>query len=321
MKASVLIGPKRSQVQELAPPSPGPDEVLVRVKACGVCRSELTEWQAGRGDEGRKVLGHEPSGVVERVGPGVASLRAGERVTVFTGRAGRWTDYTSGAYSEYVVVPQENAVPLPEGLPFELALGEPLACLVSAYERTPIRLSDRVALIGCGFMGLAMLQLLRLRSPRELVAVDSNPAALELARRFGADRACAPQEVPSVRYWKDGDAGFDVVVEVTGAPRALDLAGEIAAAHGTISIVGAHHRQEVDVGLWNLKGLTVINAHEKRRAYFMDCMRSGVELVAKGKLDMRALVTHRYALGEIDGAFEDLLQKTPGHTKGVVVID
>jgi threonine dehydrogenase-like Zn-dependent dehydrogenase len=317
MRANVLVGPKRHEISDVSAPRPAAGEVLVQVRACGVCRSELEEWQA---PPRRLVLGHEPSGVIAGIGAGVSGLKEGERVTVFTGRAGRYTDYTSGAFADYIAVPAENVVAIPDALPFELALGEPLACLVSAFERSPITLSDRVLLTGCGFMGLALLQLIRLRSPRELVVADVNPEALALAKRFGADRVCRPDEIPPVRYWKDGDAGFDVVIECSGAPKALELAGEATAAHGTIVIVGYHQMRQIDVGLWNIKGLTVINAHEKRRDYFMQCMRNGIDLVAKGKLDLGALVTHRYQLGQLDAAFEDLLRKAPGHTKGVVLM-
>jgi threonine dehydrogenase-like Zn-dependent dehydrogenase len=317
MRASLLIGPKRSQITELPPPPLRPGEILLEVKACGVCRSELEEWQE---PPRPLVLGHEPSGVIAAIGAGVTGLAPGQRVTVFTGKAGLYTDYTSGAFAEVISVPQENVVPIPAALPFELALGEPLACLVSAFERTPIRLADRVLITGAGFMGLALLQLVRLRQPRELVVADLNPAAREAALRFGADRACAPEELRPVRWGTDGDAGFDVVIEVSGAAPALALAGEVAAAHGTIVIVGYHQQRQIDVGLWNIKGLTVINAHEKRRAYFMECMRSGIDLVAKGRLDLGALVTHRYGLGDVDAAFTDLQRKVPGHTKGVVVV-
>jgi threonine dehydrogenase-like Zn-dependent dehydrogenase len=322
MQASVLVAPKRHQLTEVAMPPMGPNDVLVRVKACGVCRSELDDWQAPPVVEHRlRIMGHEPSGVIEDVGAAVTALCKGQPVTVFTGGAGRYTDYTSGGYAEYVAVPQENVVVLPPGLPFEQALGEPLACLVSAFERTPIALADRVAVIGCGFMGLALLQLLKLKSPHEIVAVDVDPAALELARRFGADRVCTPDQLEPVRWWTDETNGFDVVVEASGAAKALTLAGEIARAHATLSVVGYHPGlRQVDVGLWNIKALTVINAHEKRRAYFMQCMRNGIDLIARGKLDMKGLVSHTYRLGELDGAFDDLLRKVPTHTKGVVLM-
>lgn len=331
MKACVLVGPKMTQIKEVASPVMGEGDVLVKVRACGVCRSEINQWQ-GAGDQswheagaGPVILGHEPSGIIENVGRGVRGFHKGQPVAVFTGGPGYYTEYTSGGFAEYLSVAQENVVVIPDGTPFEHALGEPLACLVSAFERTRIDLSHRVALIGCGFMGLALLQLVRMRNPREIVAIDVSREALGHALRMGADRACTPDELGQAdraARWEDKDNGFDVVIEVSGAQKALSLAGDIARAHGSLSIVGYHDDgiRQIDVGLWNVKALTVVNAHEKRRAYFMECMKNGIGLVAKGKLDMKSLVSHTYPAAELDRAYEDLLNKAHGHIKGVVVL-
>ena len=324
MKASVLIASKTSCIQDVDMPMMTEDDVLVQVKACGVCRSELTPWSTFQcNDNPLGILGHEPSGIIADIGSGVTGLHKDQPVTVFTGRSGKYTEYTAGGFAEYVVVPRENVVPIPATMPFTYALGEPLACLVSAFNRIPITFSDRVALIGCGFMGLCLLQLLKLRCPRELVAIDLNRDALDLALRFGADRVCTPEQLPpldqNTQAWLDPDHGFDVVIEVTGAQPALTLAGEIVRPHGTIAIVGAHGMRQVDVGQWNIKGLTVINAHEKRRAYFMKCMRNGIDLIARGVLDMQPLISNTYSLAKVDRAYEDLLAKQPGHIKGVVL--
>lgn len=323
MKASVLVGPKTCQVKEIALPAMGDGDVLMKVKACGVCRSDLTPWLSGQGP-GSVIMGHEPSGIIEALGPRVSMFHLGQPVTVFTGGSGYYTDYTHGGFAEYLVVAQENVVILPENMPLEHALGEPLACLISAFERIPITLSDRVAVIGCGFMGLALLQLLRLRSPWEIVAIDLSREALDLALRMGANSACMPKELgprdKADHWWEDKEKGFDVVIEVTGAEKALALAGGLVRAHGSLVIVGAHGVHPIDFNLWCGKGLNIICAHEKRRAYFMECMKKGIHLIAQGKLDMQSLVTHRYSLDGIDQAFEDLLHKPPGHIKGVVML-
>ena len=296
---------------------------MIQVKACGVCRSELQLWSSFQcNDDTPVILGHEPSGVIADIGSRVTGLQKEQPVTVFTGSSGRYTEYTAGGYAEYVVVPQENVVPIPATVPFHFALGEPIACLISAYNRTPITFSDRVAVIGCGFMGLCLLQLLKLRCPRELVVIDLDRDALALALQFGADRAYTPDElttfVQDTSIWENPDHGFDVVIEVTGAEPALTLAGEMTRPHGTLMIVGAHGIRQINVGQWNIKGLTVINAHEKRRAYFMECMRNGIDLIAKGVLDLQPLISHTYRLDDVDRAYEDLLAKQPGHIKGVV---
>ncbi len=334
MKASVLIGPQTSEVRDVPVPEIGSNDVLIRVKACGVCRSELEqwlgkeggqEWQSKEEDSSHPViLGHEPAGVIEEVGNAVQGFKKGQAVAVFPGSRGYYTEYKSDGFAEYLAAPEENVTVLPEGIEFQEALGEPLACLFSAFERTPIGFTDRVAIVGCGFMGLAMLQLVRLRNPREIVALDIRKETLDLALRLGADQAVLPEELEprdKAARWEDKDQGFEVVLEVSGTQPGLTLASELGRAHGTLSIVGYHADglRQVDVALWNIKALNVINAHEKRRAHFMKCMQTSLELVARKKIAMTPLVTHTYSLDNTDQAYRDLLQKPQGHVKGVVL--
>lgn len=326
MKASVLTGPRVSEIQEVPVPQPGPNDVLIRVKACGVCRSELEKWQGKR--EGLQypiIMGHEPSGVTEELGRNVKAFKVGQSVAVFPGSNGPFTEYRNGGFAEYLAVPQENVVVFPSEAESYKMLGEPIACLVSAVDRTDIRLANRVAIVGCGFMGLAILQFVLQRGPKEIVAIDVRREALEDARRLGADRAILPEQLEpgdKAVKWEEIGLGFDVVFEVSGTQQGLTLAGELVKAHGTLSIVGFHvgGLRQIDLALWNIKGLNVLNAHERRRDYFMRCMQAGIDLVAKGNIDMDALVTHKYSLEQVDQAYSDLEQKAPGHIKGVILL-
>jgi len=116
------------------------------------------------------------------------------------------------------------------------------------------------------------------------------------------------------------ERGFDVVVEGSGTQPGLTLAGELVRAHGVLSILGYHQGgpRQVEVGMWNWKAIDVVNAHVRRRADLMESMRIGLELTAKGLIDLGALVTHRYTLDEVDRAYSDLQQKPPGFIKAVV---
>ena len=325
MRASVLVGPEMSEVREVPVPSVGENDVLVRVEACGVCFSEFHDWN--REQEGSAYplsMGHEPSGVIERVGERVDSLRVGQRVAVLPTGSGPFTQYTNGAYAETVVAPQERVAPIPEGLSFAEAIGEPIACLVSAAERSGVRLGDRVAVVGCGFMGLALLQLVALRGPREIIAVDIRPEALENALRLGADRALRPEEIDpgdKLVEWEQFGQGVDVALEVSGTQAGLTLAGEMVKAHGTLCIVGYHvdGMRTIDVGQWNMKAMTVINSHERRNEYLTRCMKVGLGLIGSGKLDMASLVTHTYPLEGVDDAFRAMREKPQGFIKGVIL--
>jgi threonine dehydrogenase-like Zn-dependent dehydrogenase len=269
-------------------------------------------------------MGHEPSGVIEQVGERVHSLQIGQRVAVLPTGSGPFTQYTNGAYAETVVAPQERVAPIPEGLSFAEAIGEPIACLVSAAERSGVRLGDRVAVVGCGFMGLALLQLVALRGPREIIAVDIRPEALENGLRFGADRALQPEEIDpgdKLVKWEQFGQGVDVVLEVSGTQAGLTLAGEMVKAHGTLCIVGYHvdGMRTIDVEQWNMKAMTVINAHERRNEHLTRCMKVGLGLIGSGKLDMASLVTHTYPLERVDDAFRAMREKPQGFIKGVIL--
>lgn len=314
MRKAILIEPQLTQIVEEAPPPVGERDVRVRVRTCGVCASELHGWD---GDGGRypRQHGHEVMGVVEEIGPGVSGVAPGDRVTGLFGRG----------FAEFAVAPVDRVVPVPEGLSDEAAIGEPLSCVISAARRTRVELGDRLAVVGLGYMGLLMLQALRLKGPARLIAVDPRAEARERALALGADEAYAPNELPESDHftrWEQlgSDAGVDVAVEASGTPAGLTLAGRLARPHGVLSVTGWHQggARQVDFELWGWKALEVLNAHERRADYQMDCMRRGLALAAAGKLDPGGLVSHRFPLTEVDAAFRALHDKPPGFCKAVV---
>ena len=314
MRYSQLIAPQISEIVEAKTPEPGPGEARVHVAVCGVCASELHPWADGVPSYPRR-FGHEPMGVVAAVGPGVTRVREGDRVTGLFNQA----------YAECGVARVDELLPVPETVADESALGEPLACLVNAQRRTPVELADRVALIGLGYMGLGMLQLLKLRGPSRIVAIDVREDARDAAKRLGADEVYDPSDLPpesSLTRFSDwqSDRGFEVVVEGSGTQAGLTMAGELVRPHGVLSILGYHQGglRQVDVAMWNWKAIDVVNAHVRRRADLMESMRIGLELTAQGLLDLGSLVTHRYGLDEVDRAYADLMEKPAGFIKAVV---
>ena len=309
-----MIARQRSEIVDEPDREPGPGEVLIRVTACGVCASELHPWNDGVATYPRR-FGHEPVGVVERVGPGVDRFAVGDRVT----------GLFAGAFSDTAIASEDVLLPVPDGLGDESAMGEPLACLVNAQRRTPIELADRVALIGLGYMGLGLLKLIRLRGPSAVIAIDVREEARERAVELGADEVYHPSEVPDdyvlSRFgdW-ESDRGLDVVVEASGTQPGLTLAGKLVRAHGLLSILGYHQGKprEVDVEMWNWKAIDVVNAHVRRREDLLRSMEIGLALEAKGLIDLGGLVTHRFGLDEVDAAYTALRDKPPGFIKAVV---
>ncbi len=314
MRYSQLVAPQRSEVIDAPTPEPKRGEVLVRITACGVCASELHPWQDGVASYPAR-LGHEPVGVIESVGPEVTKVAVGDRVT----------GLCAPSFGDHGIAREEHLLTVPDCLPDHGALGEPLACLVNALRRTPVELGDRVALVGLGYMGLGFLQLLKLRGPGRIVAIDVRKDARRKAHELGADEVYHPSEVPDTysltrfQDW-DSDRGFDVVVEASGTQPGLTLAGTLVRAHGVLSILGYHQggMREVDVQMWNWKAIDVVNAHVRRRDDLMESMRIGLTLEEKGLIDLGSLVTHRFGLDDVDHAYAALRDKPQGFIKAVV---
>ena len=198
MRVAVLEQPQRFSLIKEPAPSVGPDDVLVRVAACGVCTSELDMWRGLAGHARYPWYpGHEVSGAVEDVGERVTAFAPGDPVAVWV---------TERGYAEYVVAPAEHCFSA-FGVPPELALGEPLACAVNIVQLSDVAMGDDVVIVGAGFMGLVVLELVQLRGPRQLIVADVRADALERARKLGASHVvdAANESLP------------DVVGELTGA--------------------------------------------------------------------------------------------------------
>ncbi|MFD1673896.1 zinc-binding dehydrogenase [Alicyclobacillus fodiniaquatilis] len=318
MKASVLAGPSQSKVMDIPTPEIGSEEVLVRVQLCGVCASELPAWVNGQGG-GQRVFGHEAVGVVASVGENVVGFAPGDRVTGLIFQA----------FAEYAKADYRNLAKVPAGLADMEALGEPLSCLVSGANRIDVALGDRVAVIGPGFMGLGFMQLMKLKGAGQITAVAIRDASLRHAARFGANVTLHPDEVTDddkVVNWADIslNRGIPIVAECSGTQSGLDLASEMTSAHGIMSIVGFHQgnngNRNVNMEQWNFKAITVVNAHERRRPLQMEAMKNGLSLIEQGLFNMKDMITHKYALDEVDHAFTAMMDKPEDFIKAVITI-
>jgi threonine dehydrogenase-like Zn-dependent dehydrogenase len=295
-------------------PEPGVNDVLVRVDACGICGSEYPPWKFGKDLPLR--LGHEVAGVVLKLGVGVSGIEPGDRVTGL---------FTRG-FAECALAPATAVTKIPDTLSCgHAALGEPISCVVSGALRTDLGLGKTVAVIGLGFMGLMALQLMRLKGAYRLIAIDTRRETEPLALGLGADEFYSPDGIPEDLMLADsrGSGGVDVVVECAGSGKALDLAVAMVKRHGILSIVGYHQDglRSVDFGLLNRKAVDIVNAHEKREDFKLACMKTGLNLVAKGQLAIDPLITHVYGLESIDTAFRDFASKPGGYIKGIVRMD
>ena len=265
MKALLLTAPSRLELVDAPEPRPAEDEVLIRVRACGICGSDIHGWD---GSTGRRrpplIMGHEAAGEIAALGPAVRGWRAGDRVTfdstIYCGccapcQAGRVNlcenrrvlgvapvEYRQdGAFAEYVTLPARILYRLPDTLTFpQAAMVEPVSIAIHAVQRLKVAPTDTAVVVGSGMIGLFVVQVLRWAGAKRVIAVDLEPGRLALARELGAtdviqsDRADVAAEVAKLT----GSAGADLAFEVVGISPTLQVAIGCVRKGGSVVLVG-----------------------------------------------------------------------------------
>lgn len=284
--------------------APGPRQVRVRLEGCGVCGSNLPVWQ-GRPwfdyplEAGAP--GHEGWGIVEEVGGDVPDVVVGDRVALLSYHA--FGEMELAAHDRVVVLP-----PRLGGMDFP---GEALGCAMNVFRRCAIQAGQWVAVLGVGFMGAVITQLASTAGAK-VIAISKRPASLAAARRMGALQTIPMQDhyevIAEVGRLTNGQL-CERVVEATGVQWPLDLAGEVCAERGRLVIAGYHQDgpRQINMQLWNWRGLDVINAHERDPQVYLAGMRAAVAAITGGRLDPSSLYTHRFRLPELGRAL-DLLE-------------
>ncbi|HYG21556.1 MAG TPA: zinc-binding dehydrogenase [Verrucomicrobiae bacterium] len=299
MVAAVLAGPGLIRIEEQPVPDPRENEVRVRLEGCGVCGSNLAPW------EGRPWFsypfeagqpGHEGWGYVDAIGSRVTTVGINDRVALLSYRA----------FAEFDVAPESAVVRLPpefDGQPFP---GEALGCALNVFHRSDIRKGQTVAIVGIGFLGAVLTQLCA-RAGANVIAITRRPFALEMARMMGAAETIPMDDhcriIEKVKRLTT-DLGCDRVIEAVGAQWPLDLAGELTRERGRLIIAGYHQDgpRQVNMQLWNWRGLDVINAHERETAVYVNGIRDAVESMTAGNLNPQPLYTHEFSLERLASA-------------------
>lgn len=319
MRAAVLVGPGRVRLDEVELPAPGPGQVRVRLDGCGVCASNLTPWA---GPEWMRFptepgsLGHEGWGTIDAVGPGteVDGLKVGARVAALTYKA----------YAEYDVADAEAVVPLPASLDGQPFPGEPLGCAFNVLRRSDVRAGQTVAIVGVGFLG-AILTRLATDAGARVIAVSRRRFSLDVARAMGAAEVVPMEDhhrvIDRVKALTDGNL-CERVIEAAGKQWPLDLAAELTRERGRLVVAGYHQDgpRQVNLQLWNWRGLDVINAHERDRRVYVEGIRQAVDAVTSGRLDPSRLYTHRFPLDRLDAALNAARDRPEGFFKALVTL-
>jgi threonine dehydrogenase-like Zn-dependent dehydrogenase len=317
MKAAVIAAPGEAVIENNPLPEPKEYQARIRLQGCGVCRSSLPLWQ------GRPWFrypfppgqpGHEGWGIVDAVGTGVERLRPGDRVALLSYHA----------FAQYDLAREDETLRLPPELAEKPFPGEALGCAVNVFKRSGVNRGETVAVVGAGFLGLAVIAL-SVKAGARVIALSRREFSLEIAREFGAahtvkieDHCRAIQQVKEVA----GESGCDCVIEAAGEQWPLDLAAELTRERGRLVIAGYHQDpRQVNMQLWNWRGLDVINAHERDPRIYLQGMAEAARLFAEGSIDFSLLFTHALNLEQLPLAFKLMTERPAGFLKAWICYD
>jgi S-(hydroxymethyl)mycothiol dehydrogenase len=353
-KAVLLEEPGQpAVVREVEIDPPGPNEVLVKLVASGVCHTDLTVKNLnGNGMAFPIVLGHEGAGHIEAVGEGVANLEVGDPVVIAyrapceqcpaclrgdprhcyaalrpKQRIHRKLDgalcsqvLRCGTFATRTVVHAKAAIKMPEAMPLDKACL--IACGVitgvgAAMNTSPVFAGARVAVIGCGGVGLSVIQGAKLQHAKQIIAVDVNPTKLEWAKDFGATHTVNAKQVDPVaevrRLTEDGwDGGVEFAFEATGIPACTEQAIKMLSYGGfatTIGFPAASDEVHLNLGdmatgvYWNKAGLRVCHCGDALPSHDFPVM---AQLYLEGKLKLDEMVTRKITINDVEAAFHEM---------------
>lgn len=322
MKVAVLEKIKRISIEEREIPKPKEDEVLVRIKSVGVCGSDIHYYNEGKiGSfvvEKPLILGHECAGEVVEVGSKVKTLKVGDRVALEPGipcrrclycKTGRYnlcpdvvfmaTPPIDGAFAEYVVHPEDFTFKLPDDISFdEGALIEPLSVGIYSAERAMIRPGDTVLIFGAGPIGLVTLQAVKAYGAEQVFIVDINDFRLSKAKELGADLIINSKSEKMEDYIK---VGVDVVFEASGNSSVISQTTKFAKRGGKVVFIGLASDDYIGININEVssKELDLLGIFRYANVY-----KKSIDLLAKGKIDLKTLITHHFSLEKTQEALE-----------------
>lgn len=324
MKAIVYDAPRKFQYRDTETPQIGPDEILLRVHACGVCGTDLHVHEGEFGARFPLIPGHEFSGEIVELGSQVKGFKVGQRATASTTQACGYCFYCkrgdfllcenlggigveiNGAFAEYIKVKGNLAFPIEKLSVRESVMVEPTACAVHGMEVLAMKPGSDVLLLGAGPVGQVLAQLLKLNGAAHLTVAAPAGPKLDLIGRLAADDVAAVDrndpEVHRRRLQELSPKGFDYVIEATGAPAMAEDAMRFARRRGTILIYGVYG--DADLGRFKLADIQRYELTLKGSFAQIDCFPRALEYLESGKVKVDELVTHEVALKDYQKALD-----------------
>ncbi|MGC8971181.1 MAG: zinc-dependent alcohol dehydrogenase [bacterium] len=337
MKALVYYGPQDIRISEIEEPEINKDEILVKVKACGICGSDVHGYL---GITGRRippmVMGHEFTGVVSSVAEGVEDISIGDRVVVYPARFCGKCEFckigltnlcvsrtifgvmnVNGAMAEYVGVPKENILKLPENIDFiRGTFLEPLSVAYRAVKTAGDILNRNILIVGAGTIGLLILQIVKLGGARTVVITDINEKRLGIARKLGADLVLNPnKEDIKESVSKSLPSGIDLAFEAVGLETTVNQALRIIKNRGTCVFVG-NSMKNITIDMQNIvtRELRILGTY----TYTLWEFKESISLLEK--IDIDKMLSKVVPLDEGPKVFKELAQKDSTLLKVVLSI-
>ena len=329
MLQAKLIAPEKILLEEVRIPPVGEGEVLIKVKVCGICGSDIHSYRGKHPFVYPPiVLGHEFSGVVHRAGARVKNFFPGNRVVVEPNivcgkcynclhcRYNICTDLKvigcvgyNGAFAQYVCVPQSKVIKIPDKISFEeAALIEPLAVAVHAVKRSGQKLSDTVIVLGAGTIGLLVIQVAKLAGAGKVVTTDLLDYRLKKVQELGGDRVINSQSKDLVKLIQEeyGRDGIDLIYDCVGIEETISQAIQIARKGIRIMIVGVPEEKiNVDLSLVQDRELELIGV----LMYTREDFTTAIDLIQNKKIKVKPLITHQFKLKDTEKAFNMITER------------
>lgn len=286
---------------------PGLGEIQLRGAVCGICAWDIATCRLGKDMSAPAPPGHEGIGYVTKVGAGVEGYKEGDRVAC-------------GGFQTLANQSTQGLHRIPDSdIPDELWLVEPVSCAVTGVDTCRLRAGDKVAVIGCGFMGMLILQILTRSYALEVIGLDLDASRLDLARSFGATEVhdlsqTNPDDLIRELHQRD----IDIVIDASGSQSGLDLATRLVRRGGQINLFGwiKGTKATFDPSAWHMGGFTIVNSSPS--AKLRDPFPVAVQLIEHGLVDLKPLVTHQVNLEAYPHLMKQILAGDRSYIKGVV---
>ena len=290
-------------------PDPGENEVQIEGGACGICSWDVVTAKLGNQMHPMAPPGHEGVGYVAKIGAGVTGFKEGDRVA-------------GGGFANIRNLSAQRVFKIPKSdLPDEYWIVEPVSCAVTGIDHCQIQPGNRIVVIGCGFMGLLILQGL-LRYPLDdLIVLDIVQSRLDLAQQLGVGEVYNTAQVDLQDLSRElKSREIDVVVDTSGSQAGLDLSTDIVKRGGRINLFGwlKGQRASFDPTKWHLGGFTVVNSAPASK--LRDTFDPAIRLIHKGIIDLKPLVTHTATLEDYPSLMAQIVAGDESYIKGVVTL-